>query len=691
MAIRTYISGDLPTSNKYIKMRIECVLNSQDIAANTSNITVNIYFRRTNTGYTTYGNGTCYCKLDGTEYTQAVSNSQVISYSTGNGICLFSRSFTLSHNADGARSITLQGKVSLPNTSLGGDYQSFSVTLPTIPRTSTCNAPNLTIGDNLTISISRASTSFVHTLIFAFGGVEQALYNVGASGTFALSNIASSLYAVIPNASSGKYTLTCHTHAGVNGAHIGSVTVQGNVYVNAGRAAPVFSDFAFSATRSDLTGNNQRMIAGVSDLTVTISAANRAVSNSAATIRKYIVTAGGKTAEIAWSGSAAVSATISKPTAGTISVAAVDSRGNQTVVTKLATVVAYAAPKITSMSVTRANSVDTAVTLTVSGTWWGQNFGAVANTLSMTYAYKQTNASTWSSAVTLLPATESNKISLSAAINGDLGVSGFTADASFDVCVSITDKINTITISRALDRGIPTMHLTRDGAAIGKTLSSGLPTGSLEVKGGVYAGNDFVVRGISTARIFDQLGPCSISIPSNASINTTTYLNCGNYAVEDNSAAQTITGLPIKSAGVLKVSMGTGTGNLWWPAGGAWQYRIRRYIAYSGISFVQDVSSDGNGAITYGRWRQETTFGARNFVKSFTGTSALLDFTADIANAGITGGVIAQVPYFGNVSSSNNFTSMLRAESTGKIWAYTTVNQTYQVYLIVFSDYMWVV
>ena len=49
MAIRTYLSGDLPTSNQYIKMRIEVLLNSQSIESNTSSITVNLYYRRTNT------------------------------------------------------------------------------------------------------------------------------------------------------------------------------------------------------------------------------------------------------------------------------------------------------------------------------------------------------------------------------------------------------------------------------------------------------------------------------------------------------------------------------------------------------------------------------------------------------------------------------------------------------------------
>lgn len=666
MAIRVYTSGDLPTNNQYIKMRIECALNSQDIAANTSNITVNIYFRRTNTGYTTHGNGTCYCKLDGTEYTQAVSDSQVIGYSTGNGISLFTRTFTVSHNADGSKSITLQGKASLPNTSLGGDYQTFAVTLPTIPRTSTCNAPNLTIGDDLTITIARASTTFVHTLVFACAGVEQSLYNVGASGTFDLSAVAASLYAAFPSATRGEYTITCHTHAGVNGALIGTYVNKGTVLVNAGRAAPVFSDFACSATRSDLTGSNQKIIAGVSDLTVTISAANRAVSNSGAAIKKYIVTVGGKTSEIAWSGSASVSATISKPTAGTISVAAVDSRGNQTVVTKLATVVAYAAPKITAMSVTRANSVDTAVTLTVSGTWWGQHFGAVANTLSMTYAYKQTNASTWSEAIALTPTISDNKISLTAVINGDLGVSGFTADASFDVRLSVTDKLNTVVMSRVLDRGIPTMHLTQGGIAIGQTMPSGLVAGSLAVAGMLYDRYNIAVpNGLATYRMTGASGDIDANTTTETLILTTKNAPEGNYHYihtvfyggKSTTAQRSQVAIPYTYA---NITSGTKTGSIY----------HRLYSNGNWSSWRRLVNAD------------ENTFAA-NFLKVVTGTAMQADFSTDLANAGITDSrIIAQIPYLGQGSSTQTFTagvSLIRHT----VYVHASVNQTYQVYLTV--------
>ena len=65
----------MPTSNKYIKYRIEVTVNSQSIENNTSNITVKVWFFRTNQGYTTFGSGTCYCGINGTSYSQAITSS----------------------------------------------------------------------------------------------------------------------------------------------------------------------------------------------------------------------------------------------------------------------------------------------------------------------------------------------------------------------------------------------------------------------------------------------------------------------------------------------------------------------------------------------------------------------------------------------------------------------------------------
>lgn len=67
-ALTRAASGNFPTDNTYIVYWIEIIQNSQNIANNTTNVTVKVWCKRTNTGYTTTGNGTCYCTINGTQY-----------------------------------------------------------------------------------------------------------------------------------------------------------------------------------------------------------------------------------------------------------------------------------------------------------------------------------------------------------------------------------------------------------------------------------------------------------------------------------------------------------------------------------------------------------------------------------------------------------------------------------------------
>ncbi len=131
-------SSTFGTSNAYVKYNITVNVNSQNIADNTSNITVTVRFWRTN-NYETWGSGTCYCGINGTTYSQAVTPSQRI---TSSGIDLFSRTVTINHNNDGTKTVWVSALISL-DTPLSSSDQGFNVTLPAIPRASTLtNADN---------------------------------------------------------------------------------------------------------------------------------------------------------------------------------------------------------------------------------------------------------------------------------------------------------------------------------------------------------------------------------------------------------------------------------------------------------------------------------------------------------------------------------------------------------------------
>ena len=176
-------SGAMGTDNQYIKYAITIAQNSQNIASNTSNVTVSVRFYRTNTGYETYGNGTVYCKIDGTTYSAGVGPNQKI---TNAGIVLFSQTVTIGHNADGSKVLACSAWIS--HNRVSSNEQSYSQALTTIPRATTPVLPNpeVTMGGNLAIQLPRASSSFTHTLQHDFAAGDWTTFATGAGSSATL-------------------------------------------------------------------------------------------------------------------------------------------------------------------------------------------------------------------------------------------------------------------------------------------------------------------------------------------------------------------------------------------------------------------------------------------------------------------------------------------------------------------------
>lgn len=127
---------------------------------------------------------------------------------------LGSGSFTLTHNSDGKQSFSAWAEAAIYTYAISSTRYDYYVELPQIPRAS--NVFILygnTIGSQIDIGISRAVSSFTHTLTWRFGG---------RTGTIAESSSSPSitwtppldLSSQIPNSESGTGTLTCITYNG---------------------------------------------------------------------------------------------------------------------------------------------------------------------------------------------------------------------------------------------------------------------------------------------------------------------------------------------------------------------------------------------------------------------------------------------------------------------------------------------
>ena len=138
------------TSNKYINYSVNSQELSYDINSNTSVVRVWIDVWRTNTGYTTYGTGTVYARINGGVYSAGISTGQKI---TSTPIRLGTWDVTVGHNADGSKAISVTGWISHSQFSTG--EQGYTHTLTTIPRQANITeSSNFTDVQNPTIKFS---------------------------------------------------------------------------------------------------------------------------------------------------------------------------------------------------------------------------------------------------------------------------------------------------------------------------------------------------------------------------------------------------------------------------------------------------------------------------------------------------------------------------------------------------------
>lgn len=413
-------SNAMSTTNDKIKYKVTITQNSQSVANNTSNVTVSVRVYRTNTGYTTYGTGTVYCTINGTQYTESITSSDKI---TSSGIVLFSKTLNVPHNADGTK--TLATSTRITHDQFSSSAQSYSQPLTTIPRatTPTLSASSVDMGASITINMPRASSSFDHTLTYKFG---SATGTIGSDlATSKAWEVPLSLASQVPNGTSGTCTITCKTYNG--STLIGTKTVSFTAKVPSS-VVPSISSLTVAEAVSGLATQFGGYVQNKSKLKVTIAAAG----SYSSTISSYKTTISGKS----YSGSSFTSGVLTASGTVTISTTVTDSRGRTASKSTTVTVIAYTAPKISTFSAVRANGLgeaDDDGTMALARI----NFAIAAvgnkNAKSYVVEYKPKTSDTWTEAATGSVYSYNSNMLLN--INLD-------TDSSYDLRLSITDYFN---------------------------------------------------------------------------------------------------------------------------------------------------------------------------------------------------------------------------------------------------------
>ena len=372
MAISGSIYGT--TSNQYIDSAIDWTATS-DIGSNTSTVTAKLYYRRNNTGFTTYGTGSFSVTINGTTF-----SSSGVTLTIGTSWVLAMTATTkVTHNDDGTKSIVISATGSIPGTTFSSTNCSGTVKLETIPRTSSVSATNADIESNTTITISRASSSFTHTLTYSFKGASGTIATK-TKNTSIIWKVPESFYAKIPNETSGTCTITCDTYNGTQ--KIGSSTDTFTATANKSNCAPgVYASANVTDSKSiELTGNNKTIISGISNIEVKPSA----MANKSSTISSITAYCGSASKSVDNFGSVTFVGASSKE----VYVVVTDSRGYSTRydVTSLS-LVNYIVPTLIN-SVTRDTPTGDTVTVSVRGKWYNGSFGVEDNYLTVRMGYK---------------------------------------------------------------------------------------------------------------------------------------------------------------------------------------------------------------------------------------------------------------------------------------------------------------
>lgn len=335
-------SSAMSTSNQYIKYKITINQNSQSVSDNYSNVTVKVNFYRTNTGYTSYGTGTVYCKINGTTYTASVSASQKI---TNSGIDLFSKTLNIYHNNDGTKTLTTSAWIS--HSVVTSSEQSYSQKLSTIPRASTISSiSGNTLGSPITVNISRASSSFTHKVFYkrTDGQRFEVGSGVGTSHTFTPSINDSNL---LPNATSGTAEITVDTYSG--STYIGYNAKNITVYVPSS-VVPTIGDITLTESVSGIAEKFGGFVQWKSKIKASINASG----SYSSTIKSYSSKINGAT----YTSNSFTTGYLNS--GGDCAVTVKDSRGRESSKTIGFSATAYWDPWIDNFSVSRCNADGTA-------------------------------------------------------------------------------------------------------------------------------------------------------------------------------------------------------------------------------------------------------------------------------------------------------------------------------------------
>lgn len=390
-------------------------------------------------------------KIDGSQVFYRDSSHHTDAY---NGTQICSGSKTLNHNADGSKSFSISVEAGIYEWAINKS-KSKTFSLNVIPRASSISCGTLTMGSAGTISVSRASTSFTHTITYLYG-TKSGTICTKSSSTSVSWTPPLDLAHMVPNATSGVGTLYCDTYNG--NTKIGSKSISFTCNVPAS-VKPSCSISSLTNTNSTF-GCYAKLLSGV-------KVKPSASGSYSSTISSLKISVTGMSDKTASSGTEYTFDPFTSTGEKTITVTAKDSRGRTNSATMKVTVSDYSLPtaKISASRGTGSTTSNFIADDTGDHAKIVSN-GSVSsisgNTITPVLQYRIAGQSAWTNLA----------ISASSLNMSDTRVIAVSDTQAYDIRLTIRDKAGKEAVATmTLSNGFATMDYKAggDGIAFGKT------------------------------------------------------------------------------------------------------------------------------------------------------------------------------------------------------------------------------
>lgn len=385
------------------------------------------------------------------------------------------------------------------------------------------NSVSTVTADNATVSISINATvyeaSYSYTLAIKNGSstyltISGLSWSKGTATRTVTLTAAQRTTLLNAMASIKSFTGTFAVTTYGGSTQIGSTSSQtATVQTTAANSAPTLSGFTYEdsySTTTNITGNNQLFIQSHSTLKVT---PETATAKNGASISNYTASCNGVSVSNT-SGSAITVGKIAKSGSVSVTLTVTDSRGYTASVSKTITVIAYAKPKLSSVTLRRTNEIEAEMQLKFNGSISAISVdGTQKNSVQyVRYRYKKTSETSYSSYTSILSSTTRSGTFFSFS---NLELCNLDAGASYDFHLQIQDRLyslSSLDVYFVVPQGTPLIALRKKKVGI----NTPNPQATLDVGGDISVSGQILMNG------YNIMGLVQAMIPDTTNLNDLT-------------------------------------------------------------------------------------------------------------------------------------------------------------------------